>query len=296
MELLGEIKETPEPLSRSSCDDQNEADHYSRLGLQSIQNEFNYLSEKHKTTQAKIQSLTMHLEEFSQSLDKSKSLTLQSLVDELKLIYKESRYSRTSSFNIEGSQNTKFNPQTQRKLLFDDVALESEANEANEDFESVEKLKEQNIEANKEIFELKKRISEAEEKLCSFRIGSLEQPRYIEEVFRFENARLKERISDLEKKLEALIKRESMINEYYNSQIPNFLSYYRRLYEAFLKKLNYLKDKESRIFEVYKSLNKEYDESSGSKWMNANITFFVLIAAFIMGIIVVREINKVQYH
>lgn len=293
MELLGEIKETSEPLSRSSCDEQIEADHYSKLDLQNLQTEFQFLSEKHKTTQAKIQSLTMHLEEFSQLLENPKSVQLQSLVEELKLIYKESRYSKTSSFNIEGSQNIKSNSQTQRKLLFDDVALE---NENFEEIENIERLKELNLEANREILELKKRIKDDEDKICAFRTGSVEQPRYIEEVFRFENGRLKERIFDLEKKIESLIKQESMINEYYCNQIPNFLNYYRRLYEAFLKKGNYLRDKENRMFEVYKSLNQEFNEASGIRWMNVNIILFGVVIAVIIGVIVFRGINKVQYH
>ena len=235
----------------------------------------------------------MHLEEFSQSLEETKSLALMSIVDELKSIYKESRHSRASSFNIEGTLNMKISPQTQRKLLFDDIPLESETNE---EMETIEKLKEQNVEANREILHLKRRVRDAEEKLISFRIGSSEQPRYIEEIFKFENARLKQRISDLEKRIDSSIRQESMINEYYNSHIPNFLNYYRRLYEAFLKKLNYLKDKETRIFEVYKSLNAEMDETSGFKWVNLNITVFALIIVFIVGMVILRESNNVQYY
>jgi hypothetical protein len=293
MELLGEIKETSEPLSRSSYDCCADDEHFLKIELQNAQNEFNYLSDKHKNTQARIQGLTLLLEEFGKKLDKDLAFEVSGLVVELKDIYRESRHSRASSFNIEGTLNLKISPMaTKRKLLFDDIPLESETNQ---EMETIEKLKEENIQANRSILELKKKVRDLEEKILSFKVNPGEAPRFIEEIFRFENNRLKTRICELEKRIDTAIRQEATINEYYNVHIPTYLNYYRRLYEAFLKKLNYLKDKENRIFEVYKTLNSEISQSQGYKTFSVNFTILILVVAFILGVFFMKASSKVQY-
>lgn len=279
--MLGEINELPEPVSISS--NEHNEDYYWKQEYQNLQTEFEYFNDKYRNTLAKIQSLSLQFEEVQKLVDPHTRNILETLNDELKSIYKVSRHSRTSSFNIEGTMNLKISPKTKRKLLFDDIPVESETNE---EVEIIENLREENIRLNKMILTLKKKNKEAEN------VGHGQENIEIfgvSEVLRREIELLKDRNLELEKKIDQIGIMELGINEYYRNAIPNVLGYHKRLFEAFVKKVNYLQDKENRVLAVFHELKEEVDH----RMLERNYWWKIFIIFFIFAIGVKVLLNKV---
>lgn len=285
--MLGEIRELSEPVSRNSNEPQD--DLYWKQEFQNLQTEFEYFNDKYRNTLAKIQSLSLQFEEVMKLVDHNTRSILENLNNELKSIYKVSRHSRTSSFNIEGTLNLKISPKTKRKLLFDDIPVESETNE---EMEIIEKLREENIKLNKVILGLKRkgnevgRLERFEDNRDNFVFG---------EVNKREIEFLKERNLELERKLDSIGRMELAINEYYRNSIPDVLVYHKRLFEGFVKKVNYLQDKENRVLEVFQELKEEVDQRMAEKfgWWKVLLIFVVFLIGF--KVFVNRLGSKVQY-
>lgn len=285
--MLGEINELPEPISISS--NEHNEDYYWKQEYQNLQTEFEYFCDKHRNTLARIQSLSFQFEEVQNLVDPNTRSILENLNDELKSIYKITRHSRTSSFNIEGTMNLKISPKTKRKLLFDDIPVESETNE---ELEIIEKLREENIRLNKMVLELKKKSKDGE-----WAGKGQDRTEFfgVSEVLRKEAELLKVRNDELEKKIDQIGRMEAGINEYYRNAIPNVLGYHKRLFEGFVKKVNFLQDKENRVLAVFHELKEEVDQRmlENNYWWK----IFVIFVIFAIGakVFLNKVGSKVQY-
>ena len=288
--MLGEIRELSEPVSRNSNEAQDEA--FWKAEYQNLQTEFEYFNDKYRNTLAKIQSLSLQFEEVMRLVDPNTQSILGNLNNELKSIYRVSRHSRTSSFNIEGTLNLKISPKTKRKLLFDDIPVESETNE---EMEIIERLREENIKLNKVILGLKRKGKKEEKEKDLGRLEGNRESFVFGDVSRKEIELLKERNSELERKLDSIGRMELGINEYYRSSIPDVLVYHKRLFEGFVKKVNYLQDKENRVLAVFQELKEEVDQRMAERfeWWKVLLAFVVLVVVF--KVFVNRIGSKVQY-
>jgi hypothetical protein len=100
----------------------------------------------------------------------------------------------------------------------------------------------------------------------------------------------KNRNLDLEKILEELKKDQMKYDEYYQNTFVGVVPYYKKLYECYLAKLNFLKDKENRLLRIYKQLKDELDNDSVSERNS-----FYMLVCFLLLIIFFLFMASIYY-
>lgn len=175
------------------------------------------------------------------------------------------------------------------------------------DQDTIVGLREENIRLNYENAELRENMQELIKVLEGYRELHGSNPMTIHETINQkqvpgyeilanmemtkEEIRLaKNRNMDLEKILEELKKDQMKYDEYYQNTFFGVVPYYKKLYECYLAKLNFLKDKENRLLRIYKQLKDELDNDSVSE----RNSFYILVC-FLLLIIFFLFMASIYY-
>ena len=164
-------------------------------------------------------------------------------------------------------------------------------------------LKNQNIELSQEIYQLKQENGEILEAIKQNRAGLNESkaiyinseenykigneivnnPTYIYDKNQDELEKTKERNQDLIHKLENIRNEEQRLNFIYQKEIVQLSESSKALYELYLKKQNFLMNKENQMIAIHKKLKEEFeDHCISTNKIDYFVVFLVLFVILVL--------------